>query len=178
MVYGRDYEVPSRWQFWTQAVALLACVIVLALALHLIHSNTPVTFNSKALNAPAAKMRAFIGLFFNPSSKQVLPLLAVESMWIGGAVGVVWVILESKDKIGRFLPSFIGLELGLVPYPTIKFSFFAGGFLMWVVLGRFFKVSKTTINTVAVACIIIRERNRWASPRHLQSLKHRQIQHS
>jgi uncharacterized oligopeptide transporter (OPT) family protein len=154
MVYGRDYKIPSRWQFWTQSITLLSCAIISALTFYLIHSNTPLTFDSKVLNAPAAKMWAIIGLLFDPSSRQELPPFAVESMWIASAVGVVWTILESKDKIRRFLPCSIGLGLGLVLHPFIDFSFFAGGVLMWIVLGRFLKVSKVTLSTIAVACIV------------------------
>ena len=88
MWYGRRYAVPSRWQFWAQAAMVLSCSVVSALTFSMIHRSTPLTFESEALAAPAAKMWAVIGLLFDPGTAQRLPPFAVQSMWIGGAVGL------------------------------------------------------------------------------------------
>jgi uncharacterized oligopeptide transporter (OPT) family protein len=64
------------------------------------------------------------------------------------------VVLEEKTPFGRWLPSSIGMGIGLVLPVSIDFSFFLGGFLLWVVLGRWGKVSDVTLTTIAVASIV------------------------
>lgn len=154
MWYGRRYAVPSRWQFWAQAAMVLSCSVVSALTFSMIHRSTPLTFESEALAAPAAKMWAVIGLLFDPGTAQRLPPFAVQSMWIGGAVGLLWALAESSERFGRFVPGSIGFGMGLVIHPSISFAFFAAGILMWFVLRRWFKVSDATLSTIAIASIV------------------------
>jgi hypothetical protein len=154
MVYGRDFQVPSRWQFWAQAAMLALCSLVCALTFSFIQARTPLTFDSQVFNAPVAKMWAVVGFLFDPLTQQGLPRFAVESMGIAGVVGILWAVLESHPRFGKLMPSSIGFGLGLVLRPFTGFSFFAGGVLMWIILGRFFKISKVTLGTIAVGCIV------------------------
>jgi len=153
-VYGRQYGVPSRWQFWAQAATLLTAAGASALTFAFINRTTPLTFESEALAAPAAKMWAVIGLLFDPNSNQELPPFAVQSMVIGGFFGVLWAILEDRDRLRRFVPGSIGFGMGLVISPGIDFAFFTGGILMFFVLRRFFKVSDATLSTLAIGGIV------------------------
>ncbi len=154
MWYGRRYRVPSRWQFWAQAAMVLSCSVVSALTFAMIHRSTPLTFESEALAAPAAKMWAVIGLLFDPSTSQRLPPFAVEAMWIGGAVGVLWALAENSVAVGRFVPGSIGFGMGLVIHPSISLAFFGAGVLMWFLLRRVFAVSDATLSTIAIASIV------------------------
>jgi hypothetical protein len=154
MYYGRQFRVPSRWQFWAQTVTVLSCAVVSALTFDFINRTTPLSFDSNALAAPAAKMWAVIGMLFDPGSDQQLPAFAVESMWIAGAVGVVWALLENSERLRRFIPGSIGLGMGLVIHPSISLAFFAGGLLMWYGLRRVMKVSDSTLSTIAIASIV------------------------
>jgi hypothetical protein len=153
-VYGRQYGVPSRWQFWAQGATLLTAAAASALTFAFINRTTPLTFESEALAAPAAKMWAVIGLLFDPNSNQELPPFAVQSMLIGGVLGVLWAILEDNDRLRRFIPGSIGFGMGLVISPGIDFAFFAGGIIMLVVLRRLFKVSDATLATLAIGGIV------------------------
>jgi uncharacterized oligopeptide transporter (OPT) family protein len=151
---GRAFRVPSRWQFWAQAFTVLSCGVVCALTFDLINRATPLTFDSTALAAPAAKMWAVIGMLFDPASNRSLPPFAVSSMWIGGGVGVVWALAEQSTRIRRFLPGSVGFGMGLVIHPSISFAFFLAGVLMWFVLRRVLKVSDETLGTIAIASIV------------------------
>jgi len=153
-VYGRQYGVPSRWQFWAQAVTLLTSSGASALTFSFINRTTPLTFESEALAAPAAKMWAVIALLFDPNSNRELPPFAVESMWIAGILGVLWAILEDRDRLWRFVPGSIGFGMGLVISPAIDFAFFGGGILMFFVFKRLFKISDATLITLAIGCIV------------------------
>lgn len=154
MYYGRQFRVPSRWQFWAQTVTVLACAVVSALTFDFINRTTPLSFDSNVLAAPAAKMWAVIGMLFDPASNQRLPPFAVESMWIAGAVGVAWAFVENSERLRRFVPGSIGLGMGLVIHPSISLAFFAGGLLMWYLLRRLLKVPDATLSTIAIASIV------------------------
>jgi hypothetical protein len=99
-------------------------------------------------------MWAVIGLLFDPSTNQQLPPFAVQSMWIGGVIGVLWALAENSDRLVHFVPGSIGFGMGLVIHPSIDFAFFAAGIFMWLVLRRWFKVSDATLSTIAVASIV------------------------
>ncbi len=133
---------------------VLSCSVVSALTFAMIHRSTPLTFESEALAAPAAKMWAVIGLLFDPSTSQRLPPFAVEAMWIGGAVGVLWAVAENSVAVGRFVPGSIGFGMGLVIHPSISLAFFGAGVLMWFLLRRIFAVSDATLSTIAIASIV------------------------
>jgi hypothetical protein len=123
MYYGRQFRVPSRWQFWAQTVTVLSCAVVSALTFDFINRTTPLTFDSNALAAPAAKMWAVIGMLFDPGSNQKLPSFAVESMWIAGAVGVVWALLENSE---RRISSRLYRPVWARHSSSISLAFFAG----------------------------------------------------
>jgi len=153
-VYGRQYGVPSRWQFWAQAVTVVTAAAASALTFAFINRTTPLSFSSEALAAPAAKMWAVIGLLFDPHSNRELPPFAVEAMIIGGVLGVLWALLEESDRLRRFVPGSIGFGMGLVISPSIDFAFFAGGIIMLFILRRVCKVSDDTLSTLAIAGIV------------------------
>jgi uncharacterized oligopeptide transporter (OPT) family protein len=153
-VYGRQYGVPSRWQFWAQAVTVVTAAAASALTFAFINRTTPLTFESEALAAPAAKMWAVIGLLFDPASNRELPPFAVQSMFIGGVVGILWAILEDSDRLRRFVPGSIGFGMGLVISPAIDFAFFIGGIIMLFILRKLFKVSDATLATLAIGGIV------------------------
>ena len=155
MAYGFWYRVKSSWQFWTQTSTVLGCALVAAVAFSLINANFVLSLDAEGgLAAPVAKIWAIMGLLFDPESAINLPPFAVESMWIGGIAGVVWALLESRSKIRRFLPSSIGFGLALILPVFYDFGFFAGGVMMFYVLGRYLKVKEVSLNTLAIACIV------------------------
>lgn len=156
MAYGRWFKVPSRWQFWTQFTTLIPCALVSAWVFTQINANKPITsIETTDLPAPVAKMWAASALVFDPSQGMGLPEGAIMAMIIAAIVGVIWVLAEaSSPKIERMLPSSIGFGLGLVLPVAYDFAFFLGGFLLWIVLGRGFKVRDITLTTIAVGCIV------------------------
>ena len=153
MAYGRWFKVPSRWQFWTQFTTLVPCALVSAWVFTQLQSSTPMTLDAE-LPAPVAKMWAASALVFDPSQGIGLPSGAVMAMVIAGIVGIVWVVAESFPLAERILPSSIGFGLGLVLPVAYDFSFFIGGVLLFLVLGRGFKIKDLTLTTIAVGCIV------------------------
>lgn len=152
MAYGRWLKVPSRWQFWTQATTVLPCSIVSAWVFLKIHEQTPLTLEGPGLPAPVAKAWAATALIFDGSVP--MPPFAIEAMAIAGAVGVVYVLLEQKESLRKWMPCSIGLGLGLILPISYDLAFFVGGFAMWVILGRWLKVRDLTLTTIAVGSIV------------------------
>jgi uncharacterized oligopeptide transporter (OPT) family protein len=66
----------------------------------------------------------------------------------------VYVLLENRPALERFMPSSIGIGIGLVLPVAYDFAFFLGGVLLWIVLGRWLKVRNITLTTIAVGCIV------------------------
>ena len=62
--------------------------------------------------------------------------------------------MSNIPRIRPWLPDGLGIGLGLVLSVSLGFSFFIGGFLLWIVLGRWFKVGDTTLTTIAVGAIV------------------------
>ena len=151
MAYGRWFKVPSRWQFWTQFTTMIPTALVSAWVFTKIQEHTPMTLDS-SLPAPVAKIWATSALIFDGSNP--MPPGAVEAMLVAAVVGIIWVLFESRPSIERWIPSSIGFGLGLVLPVAYDFSFFLGGFLLWIVLGRGFKVKDLTLTTIAVGCIV------------------------
>ena len=83
-----------------------------------------------------------------------LPDGAVRWLLIGAAVGTAYVLLERIKSIEPWLPESTGVGLGLVLSVPTDISFFIGGFLMWIVLGRWLKWNDVTLTTIAVASIV------------------------
>ena len=83
-----------------------------------------------------------------------MPPFAIESMLIAAALGVIYVLVESRPAWTRWVPSSVGLGIGPVLPISYDLSFFLGGFLFWIVLQRWLKVRELTLTTVAVACIV------------------------
>jgi len=149
--YGRWFRVPARWQFWLQAVTVLPCSLVAAYSFEKIAATHAMTLTSK-LPAPVAKMWAASAQIFDGTYP--LPPNAMKALLIGGAVGVVYVLLETRKGLGAWMPESTGVGLGLVLSVSYGLTFFVGGFVMWIVLGRWLKVREVTLTTLAVGCIV------------------------
>jgi uncharacterized oligopeptide transporter (OPT) family protein len=150
MVYGRAFKVPSRWQFWTQALTVVPCAFASAWMFHWILSDRTRFEN---MPSPVARVWAESANIFDKGF-EALP--AGASSWlIGGAVvGVLYTLLEHLPAVRRWMPESTGIGLGLVLSPALSLGFFVGGFLAWIVLGRWLKWSEATLTTIAVASIV------------------------
>ena len=153
LVYGRAFAVPSRWQFWTQTLTVLPCTIVSAYAFLMIDRDKPLVLEGPGHPAPVAKMWAKSAQIFE-GGMSALPPGALTWLLVGGAIGVVYTLLEYIPRLRPWMPEAIGLGLGLVLAPALGISFFIGGFLMWIVLGRWLAWSDTTLTTIAVGSIV------------------------
>jgi uncharacterized oligopeptide transporter (OPT) family protein len=153
LVYGRAFKVPSRWQFWTQTLTVIPCAVVSAYAFLLIDKQKPLVLEGAGHPAPIAKMWAKSAQIFE-GGLSALPDGALTWLLIGAAIGVVYTLIESIPRIRPWMPEAIGLGLGLVLAPSLGITFFLGGFLMWIVLGRWLKWSDTTLTTIAVGSIV------------------------
>ncbi|MEW5848601.1 MAG: OPT/YSL family transporter [Myxococcota bacterium] len=151
MAYGRWFKVPARWQFWTQSITVLPCAYVSALVFQWIQGRTKLSLESGEMPAPVAKIWAATALIFD--GQRAMPPHAAEAMMVGAAVGVLYVLAEANPRIERWLPSSVGIGIGMVLPVAYDLSFFLGGVLLWT-LHRAFKVRELTLNTVAVACIV------------------------
>ena len=152
MAYGRWFKVPSRYQFWAQCLTVLPCSIVAAFVFQQIHAAKPLVLQGEGHPAPVAKMWAASAQIFDGSKP--LPDGVWDALLIGGAVGVVYTLIETIKPLQRWLPHSIGIGLGLVLAPSLGISFFLGGFVMWVILGGWLKWKDVTLTTIAVASIV------------------------
>lgn len=152
MAYGRWFKVPSRYQFWVQLLTVIPCSLVAALVFEQIHLAKPLVLEGEGHPAPVAKMWAASAKIFDGSA--ALPAGVWDALLIGGAIGAVYTLLERIPRIRRWVPDSIGIGLGLVLSPALGISFFLGGVVMWIVLGRWMKWSSVTLTTIAVAAIV------------------------
>jgi len=153
LVYGRAFKVPSRWQFWTQTLTVLPCTVISAYAFLGINRDKPLVLEGPGHPAPVAKMWAKSAQIFE-GGLSALPPGALTWLLAGAAIGVVYTLLEYIPRLRPWMPEAIGLGLGLVLAPAQGISFFIGGFLLWIVLGRWMKWSETTLTTIAVGSIV------------------------
>jgi uncharacterized oligopeptide transporter (OPT) family protein len=153
LVYGRAFKVPSRWQFWTQTLTVLPCTVISAYAFLGINRDKPLVLEGPGHPAPVAKMWAKSAQIFE-GGLSALPPGALTWLLAGAAIGVVYTLLEYVPRLRPWMPEAIGLGLGLVLAPAQGISFFIGGFLLWIVLGRWMKWSETTLTTIAVGSIV------------------------
>lgn len=151
LVYGRTFGVPSRWQFWAQAATVVPCAAVGAAVFDQIATTHSLAVEGGDLPAPVAKMWAASALVFD--GQKPLPAHAIEAMLAAGLIGVVYVVLEQKTALQRWLPSSLGVGLGLVLPVAFDWAFFVGGVALWS-LGRFAGVRDLTLTTIAVGCIV------------------------
>lgn len=151
LVYGRTFGVPSRWQFWAQAATVVPCAAVGAAVFQQIAANHTLSVEGGDLPAPVAKMWAASAQIFE--GQKQLPPHALEAMLLAGVLGVVYVVLEQKTPLQRWLPSSLGVGLGLVLPVAFDWAFFVGGVALWA-LGRFAGVRDLTLTTIAVGCIV------------------------
>ena len=153
LVYGAAFKTPTRWQFWTQLITVIPCSVVSAYAFLMINRDKPLVLEGAGHPAPVAKMWASSAKIFE-GGMSTLPPGALKWMLVGAAIGVVYTLVEFIPRFTRWMPETIGLGLGLVLAPSLGISFFIGGFLMWIVLGRWLKWSDTTLTTIAVGSIV------------------------
>lgn len=153
LVYGRAFRVPSRWQFWTQTITVIPCAVVSAYAFLMINRDKPLVLEGPGHPAPVAKMWAKSAQIFE-GGLSALPAGALKWLLVGGAIGVIYTLVEYIPGIRRWMPEAIGLGLGLVLAPALGISFFIGGFLLWIVLGRWLRWGDTTLTTIAVGSIV------------------------
>lgn len=152
MAYGRWFGVPARWQFWTQLLTVVPCAAVSAWVFEQIAANSTLSLEGGDLPAPVAKMWAASALVFDGSTP--LPAEAPMAMAIAAGAGVVYVLLESREVIAKWLPSSLGVGLGLVLPIAYDWAFFLGALVLWGVFEKGFKVRSLTLTTVAIACIV------------------------
>ena len=152
MAYGRWLRVPSRWQFWAQLGTVVPCAVVSAWVFQTLIATQPMSIEGAGLPAPVAKMWAATALIFEGRTE--MPPFALEALLLGGLAGALYVLLEQRPAIKRNIPCSIGLGIGLVLPIAYDLAFFAGGILLWVVLGRWAKVRSITLTTIAVGCIV------------------------
>ncbi|MCC7012421.1 MAG: OPT/YSL family transporter [Planctomycetes bacterium] len=149
MVYGRAFKVPSRWQFWTQLITVVPCSFAAAYMFDWIRTTKSIA----EMPAPIAKMWAESAKVFDQGF-HALPSGAGTALLIGAGVGIVYTLVELIPAVRKWIPESIGLGLGLVLAPAYGIAFFVGGFLLWIVLGRWAKWSDATLTTIAVASIV------------------------
>lgn len=152
MAYGRWFKVPSRWQFWAQFLTIVPCSLVSAWVFSRIQAGSPLTIDGEGLPAPVAKMWAATALIFDGSSP--MPPGAMMALAIGAAVGAVYTVLEEHPSLGKWLPSSVGIGIGLVLPVSYDLAFFLGGVVLWLVMGKGLKVSTLTLTSIAVGCIV------------------------
>jgi hypothetical protein len=152
MVYGRWFKVPPRWQFFAQMSTIPPCSVVSAVVFRSLNARTPLELTGGKWPAPVAKIWATTALIFD--GRSAFPPYAVQVLVLAALAGALYVILEEKAPFGRWLPSSVGLGIGLVLPVAFDFSFFLGGFVLCIVLGRWLKVPAVTLTTLAVAAIV------------------------
>ncbi len=152
MAYGRWLGVPARWQYAAQALTIVPCALVSAWVFEGIRSTSTLSLDGDGLAAPVAKMWAASSLVF--AGESPMPSTAMPHLLMGAAAGALYVLVEHREAIARWLPSSTGIGLGLVLAPSLDFAFFVGGVLFFGVLERGLKVSPLTLTTLAVGCIV------------------------
>lgn len=170
LVYGRALKVPARWQFWAQLTTILPCSLISAWVFTQLQTRSPMSIEGEGLPAPVAKMWAATALIFEGRTQ--MPPFAWEALGLGALAGATYVIAERAIDAwqarrieglphdpGRFaltelVPHSVGLGIGLVLPVSFDLAFFAGGVLLWIVLGRLLKVREVTLTTLAVGAIV------------------------
>jgi len=152
MAYGRWFKVPSSRQFWAQCLTVVPCALVAAFVFDAIHAADPLQLDGGRHAAPVAKTWAASALIFDGTTP--LPPGAWTALLVGAVVGIAYTLVERVDALRPKLPCSIGIGLGMVLSPALSLAFFAGGVLMWVVLGRWLKWKEVTLTTIAVAAIV------------------------
>lgn len=153
MAYGRWFRVPARFQFWAQALTVIPCCFVSAWVFSQINQAGDIALEGGRHAAPVAKMWAQSSLMFEKGLDS-LPQGALQWLLIGAVVGIIYTLLELVPALERWLPSSIGIGLGMVLSVALGITFFVGGFIMWIVLRRWLKMKDITLTTIAIGCIV------------------------
>jgi uncharacterized oligopeptide transporter (OPT) family protein len=132
---------------------VIPCAVVSAYAFMMINSDKPLVLEGPGHPAPIAKMWAKSAQLFE-GGMSALPDGALTWLLAGAAIGIVYTLLEYVPKLRSWMPETIGVGLGLVLSPALGITFFLGGFLMWILLGRWMKWGDTTLTTIAVGSIV------------------------
>lgn len=152
MAYGRWLKVPARWQFWVQFATVLPCALVSGLVFQGIQKTQKLALEGPGLPAPVAKIWAASALVFDGS--QAMPKNALGALAVAAVIGVLYVLVETRPQLERWVPSSVGIGIGLVLPISLDLAFFLGGVLLWLVLGRGLKVRDLTLTTIAVGSIV------------------------
>ncbi len=152
MAYGKAFRTPPRWQWLGQAATIIPCAIVAAYVFDWIAGQKAMTLDSKELAAPIAKTWAVAAQIFDGSKP--MPPGALTALLIGGAAGLVYTLLEVPKQVRAFIPCSVGLGLGMVLPVAYGISFFVGGFVFWIILGRWLEIRDVTLTTIAVGAIV------------------------
>jgi hypothetical protein len=73
---------------------------------------------------------------------------------VSGVIGVVYTLVEAIPRLTPWIPCSVGLGIGLVISVSNDIAFFVGGFIFWIILGRWLKVRDVTLTTIAVGSIV------------------------
>jgi uncharacterized oligopeptide transporter (OPT) family protein len=153
MAYGVKFRVPPRWQWLGQLSTIVPCAIVAAYVFQWIASTKTIALEGGQIAAPIAKIWATSSqIFAGPDAAggaKVMPPGAMTALLVGAAIGVVYTLVEQIKTLHRWIPCSVGIGLGLILPVAYGLAFFLGGFLMWIVLGRWAKVSEVTLTTIA-----------------------------
>jgi uncharacterized oligopeptide transporter (OPT) family protein len=153
LVYGRWLRTPARWQWWAQLVTVVPCSLVSAWVFQQIAENETLALEGEGLPAPVAKIWAAAAQIFEGSAE--MPPFAWEALGIGALVGAVYVAIEENEKkIQKWLPSSVGIGIGLVLPVSVDLAFFVGAVLLFVVGERLLKIRPVTLTTIAVGSIV------------------------
>jgi uncharacterized oligopeptide transporter (OPT) family protein len=152
LVYGRWLRTPARWQWWAQLLTVIPCSLVSAWVFEQIAATQTLSLEGEGLPAPVAKIWAAAARIFEGSAE--MPPFAWQALGIGAAVGAVYVALEQNERLARWLPSSVGIGIGLVLPVSFDLAFFVGAVLLFVVGERLLKVRPVTLTTLAVGAIV------------------------
>lgn len=152
LVYGRWLRTPARWQWWAQLVTVVPCSLVSAWVFQQIAASQTLSLEGEGLPAPVAKIWAAAARIFEGTAE--MPPFAWEALGIGALVGAVYVALEENEQLQKWLPSSVGIGIGLVLPVSFDLAFFVGAILLFVVGERLLKIRAVTLTTVAVGSIV------------------------
>ena len=146
---GRKLGVRPRVQVLLQAIVLPFIAVVSVLVFQLIARTNDLSIDSDKLNAPVAKAWAGFVLLLAGGK---LPPNAINMMIFAGIAGIVLALLDTTP-LRKYLPHPTGIGIGLILAIPYSVAFFVGALLFWAI-GKYLKVSESTLNSVAAAGIL------------------------
>jgi uncharacterized oligopeptide transporter (OPT) family protein len=131
MKVGYLLGLNPRKQFWTQIIGVALGTVIVVPVWNLL---VPDVATLQSYNPPAATMWMAVAKFLT-SANNALPHSAQVAMVVGGAIGVVLVLLEHYlPRWRRFVPSPLGVGLAFVLPQSIpnSLAFTVGALITWV----------------------------------------------